>query len=64
MKTEDERIQNAPPVEVAIERIDCIMAHDQLGRLGRIQAPVLVAVAKDDAVTPPPYSEQLAAAIP
>jgi aminoacrylate hydrolase len=64
VKTEDERIQNAPPVEVAIERIDCIMAHDQLGRLGRIQAPVLVAVAKDDAVTPPPYSEQLAAAIP
>ncbi|MFC1491215.1 alpha/beta fold hydrolase [Nitrospinota bacterium] len=57
-------IQNAPPAEVMAERIDCIIAHDQMDRLGRIQAPTLVAVAQDDACTPPYYSEQLAEKIP
>ncbi len=64
VKNEDERIRSAPSNEVAAERIDCIMAHDQLSRLGRIQVPVLVAVAGDDHCTPLYLSEQLAAAIP
>jgi len=63
-KREEEQIRSAPPPEVMAERIDCIMAHDQMGRLGRIRAPVLVAVARDDAVTPLYYSQQLAQAIP
>jgi proline iminopeptidase len=33
-------------------------------RLGRIKSPVIVIGAKNDAVCPPYYSEQLAAAIP
>lgn len=61
---EDESIRNAPPAEIMAERIDCIIAHDQLERLGQIQTPALVAVARDDVVTPPYYSQQLADAIP
>ncbi len=57
-------IANAPPAEVMAERIDCIIAHDQLGRLGQIGNPVLVAVARDDIVTPLYYSLQLRDAIP
>ncbi len=61
---ENESIASAPPAEIMAERIDCIIAHDQLGRLGQIAAPVLVAVARDDVVTPPYYSQELIAAIP
>lgn len=57
-------IENAPPDAVVAERIDAIMAHDQMDRLGRIGAPTLVLVARDDMVTPPYYSEQLAGKIP
>ena len=57
-------IANAPPAEIMAERIDCIIAHDQLDRLGQIKLPVLVAVARDDVVTPLYYSQQLKEAIP
>ena len=63
-KKEAEAIRTAPPAEVMAERIDCIMAHDEWDRLGRIKAPVLVLVARDDATTPPYYSEQLVRLIP
>ena len=61
---ENQSIANAPPAEIMAERIDCIIAHDQLDRLGQITCPVLVAVARDDVVTPPYYSHQLCDAIP
>ena len=61
---ENFNIENAPPAFVMAERIDCIMAHDQLERLGKITAPTLVAVARDDACTPPYYSDQLVEKIP
>jgi aminoacrylate hydrolase len=57
-------IQNAPPAEIMAERIDAIIAHDQMDRLGRIAAPTLIAVAQDDACTPPYYSDQLVDKIP
>jgi aminoacrylate hydrolase len=57
-------IRNAPPAGIMAERIDAIIAHDQLARLGRITAPTLVAVARDDACTPPYYADQLAEKIP
>ena len=63
-KKEKINIAGAPPAEIMAERIDAIMAHDQMDRLDRIKAPTLVAVARDDACTPPYYSEQLAAKIP
>jgi aminoacrylate hydrolase len=57
-------IKNAPPAEIMAERIDAIIAHDQIDRLGQITAPTLVAVARDDACTPTYYSDQLAEKIP
>ena len=61
---ENQSIANAPPAEIMAERIDCIIAHDQLDRLGQITSPVLVAVARDDIVTPLYYSQQLSDSIP
>ncbi len=57
-------LERAGPPEVDAERIDAIMAFDESARLNRIKTPVIVIGAKNDAVCPPYYSEQLAAAIP
>jgi len=57
-------IANAPPPEVQAERIDAIMAHDQIDRLGAIEQPVRVICAKNDTVTPPYYSVDMAGRIP
>ncbi len=57
-------IKNAPPAKIMVERIDAIIAHDQMDRLGQITAPTLVAVARDDACTPPYYADQLTEKIP
>lgn len=57
-------IATAPPPEVQAERIDAIMAHDQIDRLGAIAVPVRVVCAKNDAVTPPYYSLDMAERIP
>lgn len=61
---EEMGIANAGPKEVDAERMDAIMAHDQWDRLGSIGVPTLVVCARNDAVTPPYYSEQLAELIP
>lgn len=57
-------IANAPPPQVQAERIDAIMAHDVQARLGEIDVPVRVVGAKNDAVTPPYYSLDMAERIP
>jgi aminoacrylate hydrolase len=57
-------LANAAPPEIDAERIDAIVAFDQTQRLGQIKVPVTVIGSKNDAVCPPYYSEQLAAAIP
>jgi aminoacrylate hydrolase len=57
-------LERAGPPQVDAERIDAIMAFDESRRLGQIKVPVTVIGAKNDAVCPPYYSEQLAAAIP
>lgn len=64
VKREDMAIANAGPPAVDAERIDAILAHDQLDRLGQITAPVIVVGARNDVVCPSYFSEQLAAAIP
>lgn len=56
-------LERAGPPEVDAERIDAILAFDESKRLGQIKLPVSVIGAKNDAVCPPYYSEQLAAAI-
>jgi aminoacrylate hydrolase len=53
-----------PPVEVMASRIDAILGHDRRSRLLQIRVPTLVIVARDDMITPPFYSEELASAIP
>lgn len=53
-----------PPVEVVASRIDAIIRHDRRGRLLQIRVPTLVIVARDDMITPPFYSEELASTIP
>ena len=50
--------------EIAMSRIDAILAFDRTAELGRIRTPTLVVAAQDDAVTPAYFSEQLARAIP
>jgi aminoacrylate hydrolase len=52
------------PIEVVASRIDAIVRHDHRHRLRQIRLPTLVIVARDDMITPPFYSEELAAAIP
>ena len=54
------------PIEPAImaARIDMILAHDVLDRLGEIRHPTLVLVGDSDGCTPPYFSAELAAAIP
>jgi aminoacrylate hydrolase len=54
----------SPPVEIVASRIDAIMRHDRRRRLLQIRVPTLVIVARDDMITPPFYSEELASAIP
>ncbi|HEX7785679.1 MAG TPA: alpha/beta fold hydrolase [Methylomirabilota bacterium] len=57
-------LASAPPAEVLASRIDAIVRFDRRARLGEIRCPTLVVVAADDALTPPFYSEELAARIP
>src|SRR2546428_8121686 len=52
------------PVEVVTSRIDAIVRHDRRRQLLGIRLPTLVIVARDDMITPPSYSEELASATP
>lgn len=54
----------APPIDVAVSRIDAIMAFDRRKQLGEIRVPTLVVVAADDMVTPRFYSDEIAAGVP
>lgn len=49
---------------VMAARIDMILTHDALARLGEIRTPSLVLVGSEDACTPEHLSRELAAAIP
>jgi aminoacrylate hydrolase len=50
--------------EIALKRIDMLMAHDTLDRLGEIRQPALVICADLNLCTPLPLSEELAWNIP
>lgn len=64
LERETSHISRAATPEVDAERIDAIIKHDQLARLPEIDVPVLVVCAKNDAVCPPYFSQQIADAIP
>lgn len=53
-----------PPPEVVASRIDAIVAFDRTAELGKITAPTLLLCAKDDAITPAYFSEELARRVP
>jgi aminoacrylate hydrolase len=57
-------VPNFPPPEIVASRIDGIMAFDRTADLGRIKTPTMVICAKDDTLTPPYYSRDLARMIP
>ena len=57
-------IPSFPAAEIVASRIDAIVAFDRTADLIRIKAPTLVICAKDDFLTPPYFSEELARRIP
>jgi aminoacrylate hydrolase len=57
-------IPDFPPAEIVASRIDAIMDFDRIDALGRIRNPTMVLCAKDDILTPPYYSRELARMIP
>lgn len=50
--------------EIMASRIDAILAHDRAEDLGRVRTPTLVLCARDDLMTPPYFSEDIARRIP
>ncbi|MGD0220830.1 MAG: alpha/beta fold hydrolase [Terriglobia bacterium] len=60
-----ERAAALPPErEIALKRIDMIMAHDVFARLDSIRQPTLVVCGDRDFCTPPHLSEEIARAVP
>lgn len=57
-------IANFPPSEIVASRIDAILAFDRTPDLPRVRTPTLALCAKDDILTPPYYSRELARLIP
>jgi aminoacrylate hydrolase len=57
-------IPTFPPAEIAAGRIDAILEFDRTADLGRIRTPTMVICAKDDILTPPYFSRELARIIP
>jgi aminoacrylate hydrolase len=56
--------RGADDLEIALQRIDMIGAHDTLARLGELRQPTLVVCGDHDFCTPLPLSEEIARAVP
>ncbi len=59
-----ERIANFPGLETELARLNAVMTHDLRYQVKNIAAPTGVISAKDDSLTPPGMSDELAALIP
>jgi aminoacrylate hydrolase len=57
-------IPNFPAPEIVASRIDAIVAFDRTADLPGIKTPTLVICAKDDMLTPPYFTDELARLIP
>jgi aminoacrylate hydrolase len=57
-------IPNFPPAEILASRIDAIVDFDRTSDLPGIKTPTLVICAKDDILTPPYFTDELARLIP
>ncbi len=62
--TMEERLRAFPGMAVELSRIAAVMAHDLRARLSEITVPTLCIGAEDDQITPPGFTEEMAAAIP
>ncbi len=63
LELEARQRETIAPVEVLVARIDMTLAHDRKNELGKIAKPSLIIAAKDDALTPPYFAEELNEAI-
>jgi aminoacrylate hydrolase len=59
-----ERLAEFPGLDVELARLHAVMTHDLRHRVHEIRAPTLVIGARDDQLTPPGLSEELARLIP
>lgn len=59
-----ERLEEFPGLEIELGRLNAVMTHDLRWQLDRIRTPTLVIGARDDQLTPPGMSEELAQRIP
>jgi len=57
-------IPKLPPSEIIASRIEAILAFDRTHQLSRMSVPGLVVCAKDDILTPPYFSQELATGMP
>ncbi len=57
-------IPNFPAAEIMASRIDAVVDFDRTADLATIKTPTMVICAKDDILTPPYYSRELARMIP
>jgi aminoacrylate hydrolase len=57
-------IPNFPPPEIVASRIDAIVDFDRTAELPNIRTPTQVICAKDDILTPPYFTDELARLIP
>lgn len=58
------RLAEFPGLEVELGRLNAVMTHDLRWRVGEIRTPTMVICARDDQLTPPGMSEELAQRIP
>jgi len=63
LELERRQKETIAPVEVLTARLDMTLAHDRKAELGRIGLPSLIIAARDDALTPPYFAEELHASI-
>lgn len=59
-----DRLAEFPGLEIELGRLNAVMTHDLRHRLGAIRTPTFVIGAKDDQLTPPGLSDELAQRIP
>jgi aminoacrylate hydrolase len=59
-----ERLAEFPGLEIELARLNAVMTHDLRHRVAEIRVPTFVIGARDDQLTPPGMSEELAKRIP
>ncbi|MEE9275434.1 MAG: alpha/beta hydrolase [bacterium] len=59
LKLEKRQRETIAPVEILSARLDMTLRHDRTADLGRIDKPSLIITAKDDALTPTYFAEDL-----